>query len=124
MATSIAVVLEDRPGTLADLSEALGGAGVNIDGFCCTSTGEGRALAHVLVEDAAGARQALAGAGIEVQAEREVLILDVEDRPGALGEVARRMGNAGVNLEVAYLATRTRVVLGADDPHKARAALG
>ncbi len=122
MAKDLTVILEDRPGTLADMGEALGRAGVNIDGVAGIAV-DGRGVIHVLVEDAAAARSALEGAGIKVEGDRDVLVLDVEDRPGALGEVARRIANAGANIELVYLATRTRVVIGADDLEKARAAV-
>ena len=50
-------------------------------------------------------------------------MIDVEDRPGALGDVSRRLGREDVNVTIAYLATQTRLVFGADDLAKARAAL-
>jgi hypothetical protein len=54
------------------------------------------------VDDPAATRAALSDAGIEVGGERDVLVVDVEDRPGTMGEVARRVGEAGVNIELAY----------------------
>ncbi|MEJ2550782.1 MAG: ACT domain-containing protein [Anaerolineales bacterium] len=122
MATDLTIMLEDRPGELAKAGKALGDAGVNIEGLSgVTVAGEGEV--HVLVEDAAAARKALGGAGIRVKAENDVLILDVEDKPGTLGEVAGKLGDAGVNLNLAYLATNTRLVLGADDLAAARSVL-
>ena len=122
MATDLTVIMANRPGTLADMGEALGKAGVNIDGLCgFPCAGEG--VSHALVEDAAGARRALEEIGLEVRAERQVLVLEVEDRPGELGDIARRIANAGVNIDLAYLATNTRLVIGADDLDKARAAV-
>ena len=123
MAKDLTVLLEDRPGALADLGEATGGAGVNIEGVCAV-TAEGRGVIHILVEDASAARGALEGAGLEVAEERDVLVVDVEDRPGTMGEVARRLANAGVNIELAYTTFgRVRLVLGVDDFEKARAAV-
>jgi hypothetical protein len=122
MATDLTIMLEDRPGELAKAGKALGDAGVNIEGLSgVTVAGEGEV--HVLVEDAAAARKALGGAGIRVKAENDVLILDVEDKPGTLGEVAGKLGDAGVNLNLAYLATNTRLVLAADDLAAARSVL-
>ena len=114
MATDLTIELEDRPGILAELGEALGGEDVNIEGFC-GYTSEGKGILHLLVEDSAAARRALDGAGITVGYEREVLVVDIEDRPGALGVVARRIAGADANLDLAYLATNTRLVLGAAD---------
>ena len=122
MATDLTLSLEDRPGELARLGEALGNAGVNIEGSCSTTAG-GRGEVHVLVEDAAAAKQALDGAGIQVSGERDAMVLDVPDRPGELGKAARKLAKAGVNIEVQYVGTNNRLVFGVDDPAKARAAL-
>jgi hypothetical protein len=119
----LTVILEDRPGTLADLGEATGRAGINIEGVCGTRQ-EGQGVIHILVEDAVATRAALSEAGIEVGGERDVLVVDVEDRPGTMGEVARRIGSAGVNVELVYTTFgAVRLVLGVDDVDKARAAV-
>lgn len=122
MAKDLTIALEDRPGIVAELGEALGGAGINIEGFCGYAS-DGQGIVHLLVEDAGAARGALEDAGFTVQDERDVVVIDVEDRPGALGVIARRISNADVNLNLAYLATNTRVVLGAEDLEKLRAAM-
>jgi hypothetical protein len=123
MATDVTLYLDDHPGELARLGEVLGEAGVNIDGFCALTSGGGRAEVHVLVQDMAGAFTALSNANIEVASEQEVAVVDVEDNPGVLGEVTRRLGDSGINITLAYLATRTRLVLAADDLAKAEAEL-
>jgi hypothetical protein len=122
MTKDLTVILEDRPGTLADVGEALGKAGININGLCGFPC-EGKGIFHILVEDAAAARRALEEIGLEVRGERQVLILELEDRPGAFGDVTRRIANAGVNIDLVYAATKTRVIIGADDLDKARAAV-
>ncbi len=121
MAQDLTVILEDRPGTLAEVGEELGKAGININGMCGFPC-EGRGVLHVLVDDGAGARRVLEDAGIEISGERDVLVLEVEDQPGAFGDIARKIANAGVNVDLVYLAT-TRLVIGADDLEKAQAAL-
>jgi hypothetical protein len=121
MATDLTVRLEDRPGELARLGEALGGAGVNVDGFSGTTSG-GQGEIHLLVEDAASARSALEGAGIQVTGEREVLVVDAPNNPGELGKAARRLADAGVNIEVAFPTADGRLVFGVDDIGKARGA--
>jgi hypothetical protein len=118
----LTVMLEDRPGTLANLGDALGKAGVNIEGLCGVPT-EGKGLIHILVEDSAAARHALEGAKLRVQAERDVLVLKIEDRPGELGRLCRKIAEAGVNINLTYLATNTRLILGVDNLEKARAAV-
>jgi hypothetical protein len=125
MATDLTVVLQDRPGELAQLGDAMGRAGVNIKGLAAF-TGEGRGIIHLLFDDAqAGdARRALEDAGMDVADTREVLVIDVEDRPGTLGELARRLGEAGVNIELAYTTFGgVKLVVATDDLESARAAL-
>lgn len=122
----LTVTVEDRPGTLADIGEALGRAGVNIEGLAGFGV-EGRGVIHLLVADAAAARRALEEAGIEVEGEADAIVLDWAadaDRPGALGEVARKVADAGVNVRAAYVATHDRGVFVTDDNARARQALG
>jgi hypothetical protein len=119
----LTIPLEDRPGRLADLGEATGKAGINIEGMCAVSGG-GSAEVHVLVDDAAGAREALASAGIQVGAESNVLVIDVEDRPGTMGQVARKVADAGVNIGLAYATFGgVKLVVGVDDLDRVRSAL-
>jgi hypothetical protein len=123
MAKDLTVELENRPGTLADLGEALGNAGVNIDGGAAIATGPGPVGVHILVEDADGARKALDGAGLSVTDERDVITLNVVDQPGELGRIGRRMADAGVNIDLLYLTASGQLIVGVDDPEKARSLL-
>lgn len=118
----LTIVMENRPGVLALIGESLGNARVNVEGFCGFPS-EGQAMGHLLVEEAAAARQALEQAGAKVTGERDVLLLDLENRAGALGETAKRIAAAGVNIELVYVASDNRVVVGVDDLDKAKAAL-
>jgi hypothetical protein len=119
----LTVVLEDRPGELAKLGRATGAAGINIEGMGGDAR-EGRGVLHLLVEDAQAARDALSGAGIEVRNERDALVVEVEDRPGTMGEVAGKLADAGVNVDFAYATFGgCSVVLGVGDPQGAQAAL-
>lgn len=124
MATDLTLYVDDEPGELARVGDALGKAGVNIAGLCALTSGGGHAELHVLVQDPTPAFEALQGAGIKIEEEQEVIVLDVEDRPGALAEAVHKLGAAKVNLATAYLATKTRLVLGADNLAAAKAALG
>ena len=119
MPTDMTIILADRPGTLADVGEALGKAGINIDGMCGFPC-EGKGMFHILVEDAAAARRAIEEIGFEILGERPVLVVEGEDRPGEFGNITRRIANAGVNVDLNYMATRSRMVIGADDLEKAR----
>jgi hypothetical protein len=125
MAYDVTVILDDRPGELARLGEVAGAAGVNIEGFAAF-TGEGKGVVHVLVAD--DSLEALCDAfsrdGMPVADEREVFVVHVADEPGALGEVARRLADANVNVDLAYTTFGgVRLVFGTDDVRTAREAL-
>lgn len=117
----LAIALDDRPGALADMGDALGRAGVSIEGGGAWVV-DGRGVAHFLVADGAAARKALDAAGIRVVAEREVLVQRLrQDVPGQLGALTRRMADAGVNIEVLYSDHDHRLILVVDDPERGRA---
>jgi hypothetical protein len=123
MATDLSISLPDRPGALADAAKALGAAGVNVEGLAGLGGG-GSGHVHLLVEDAAAARSALEGAGVAIEGEREAVVVDVENRPGALGEVTAKAAAAGVNLAACYVASGNRLVFSSDDAAGLRSALG
>ena len=120
MPWDVTVELVNRPGTIADMGEAAAGAGINISGVCGFPC-EGVGVLHVLVDNPEGAASAFESAGLTVRGQREVLVVDVEDEVGELGSVARRFADAGVNVDLVYLATATRLVLGVDDLDAGRA---
>lgn len=107
--------LHDRPGALADMGEALGRAGVSVEGGGAWVV-EGRGVAHFLFADGGAARAALEAAGIRVLAEREVIVQRLQQAvPGQLGELTRRMAEAGVNIEVLYSDHANQLILVVDD---------
>lgn len=123
MAWDFKIELENRPGMLAEVGETVGSAGVNLAGGCAVTAGS-TGTVHLLVEDGADAvRGAIRDAGHDIAEEREVLVVDVQDQPGTLGSYARRLAGAGVNIDLFYVATGTRLVFGVDDLDGARAAL-
>src|SRR3954470_14719731 len=125
MAVDMTVVLRDEPGQLAAVGETMGAEGVNIDGLCAF-TGEGRGIIHLLLADDAvsRARDALKTAGLDVADEREVLVVDIEDKPGTLGELTRELAEAGVNIKLMYTTFGDiKVVIATDDMDSARRAL-
>jgi hypothetical protein len=123
MATDFRFSLENRPGSGSRVLSALGQAGVNGIGVAAVSGG---AIVHLAVDDgdAGRARQALDGAGVSIARESQAVIVPVEDRPGAGGALLQRIADAGVNVEFVYLATNTRIILGAEDPQAIEQALG
>jgi hypothetical protein len=111
----LAVMLENRPGALAEMGEALGRSGVSIEGGGAW-VADGRGVAHFLFADGAAARRALEAVDIRVLAEREVLVQRLkQDVPGQLGLLSRRMAEAGVNIEVLYSDHAHQLVLVVDD---------
>ncbi len=119
------LVIENRPGTLADLGEALGKAGINMEGICGIPC-EGKGLIHVLTKDAIATRKVLEEANIQIRAESDVLVLDagqMVSKAGTGGEMARKLANAGVNINLIYFGENNKLVLGVDDLEKAQASL-
>jgi hypothetical protein len=122
MAVDLAIDIDNTPGALARVAAAISDAGVNIAAATCVGPGE-RAELHILVPHAEAAKHALAISHVAVTREREVVVVDVEDRPGVLADLTRRIARAGVNLDLVYIATQNRVVFGAPDLPGLRAAL-
>ena len=119
----LAIRLDDRPGALADMGDALGRAGVSVEGGGAFVV-DGIGIGHFLFEDADAARMALEGAGVSVLAEREVLAVRLrQDVPGQLGALTRLVAEAGVNIEVQYSDHANRLILVVDDVGRARAAI-
>ncbi len=117
----LAIQLSDRPGALAEMGEALGRAGVSIEGGGAWVVG-GRGIAHFLFTDGNAARRALESAGIRVLNDREVLVQRLrQDVPGQLGKLCQRMADAGVNIEVLYSDHDHQLILVVDDIETGRA---
>lgn len=124
MSVDLVIDVENTPGALARVATAISDAGVNIAAATCIGGGE-RAELHILVPHAEAARHSLATSHeVAITREREVVVVDVEDHPGALADLARRAADAGVNVDLVYVATRNRVVFGAADIDALRAAFG
>jgi hypothetical protein len=123
MPVDLVIDIENTPGALAEVAAAISDAGVNIAAATCVGPGE-RAELHILVPHAGAARHALATTHVAVTREREVVVVDVPDRPGVLADLTRKIARAGVNLDLVYVATQNRVVFGAPDLAALRAALG
>src|SRR5438132_11155928 len=122
MAFDLVIDIENEPGALAKVAAAISDAGVNIAAATCIGPGE-RAELHILVPHAEAARHSLAISHVAVTREREVVVVDVEDRPGVLADLTRKIATAGINLDLVYVATRNRVVFGSADLPALRAAL-
>ena len=123
MAVDLAIEIDNKPGALAEVAAAISDAGVNVAAATCVGPGD-RAELHILVPHGEPVRHALAISHLAVTREREVVVVEVEDRPGVLADLARKIAKAGVDLDLVYVATRNRVVFGAPDLAALRTALG
>jgi hypothetical protein len=123
MAVDLAIDIENSPGALAEIAAAISDAGVNIAAATCVGPGD-RAELHILVPHAEAVRHALAISHVAVTREREVVVVEVQDRPGVLADLTRKVARAGVNLDLVYIATRNRIVFGSSDLEALREALG
>ena len=110
----LVIEIKNEPGALARVAAAISDAGVNLAAATCMGTADQVEL-HVLVPHAEAARHALAISQLAVSREREVVVVQVEDRPGVLADLTRKVAQAGIDLDLLYVATRNRLVFGAPD---------
>ncbi len=114
VATDLAVELtDDRPGMLARAAEAIASGGLNLDGFA-----EVEGHLHILTRDPRSARLALEAAGLQVSAEGQVVVMQMEDRPGVAAAIFRTLAAAGMNVHYTYIASGNRVVIATEDPQR------
>jgi len=123
MAFDLVIDIENTPGALADVAGAISDAGINLAAATCIGPGE-QAELHILVPHAEAAKHLLGISHLAVSREREVVVVNVEDRPGVLADLTRKIARAGVDLDLVYVATRNRVVFGSPHLSQLRAALG
>ena len=123
MAVDLVIDIENTPGALAEVATAISDAGVNISAATCMGTGATAEL-HILVPHAEAVKHALAISHVGITREREVVVVDVQDQPGVLADLTRKIAKAGVNLDLCYIATRNRIVFGSEDLSGLREALG
>jgi hypothetical protein len=115
------VTLDDRPGTLAKATDAIAKAGINIEGYCAVPSGkDGKGTFRVVTKDPSSTRKALETAGFKVQDERDVALIDAEDRPGFLAQILRRLAENELNVGPSYSITQNRIAISADNFAKLR----
>jgi hypothetical protein len=123
MPKDLVIEIDNEPGALARVARAISDAGVNIAAATCVGAATTAEL-HILVPHADAVRHALSITQLGVTREREVVVVEVDDRPGVLADLTRDVADAGIDLDLVYVATRNRVVFGADDLDGLKAALG
>jgi hypothetical protein len=123
LAVDLVIDIDNAPGALARVATAISDSGVNIAAATCVGAGD-RAELHILVKHAEAVKHSLAiSHDVAITREREVVVVEVDDRPGVLADLTRKIAKAGVNLDLVYVATRNRVVFGADHIDALRAVL-
>ena len=114
MPFDLVIEIKNEPGALARVAAAVSDAGVNLAAATCLGTADQVEL-HILVPHAEAARHALALSHLAPSREREVVVLEVEDRPGVLADLTRKVARAGIDLDLLYVATQNRLVFGSAD---------
>ncbi len=123
MAVDIVIAVDNKPGELAKIAAAVSDAGVNLSAATFTGPGD-RTQLHVLVKHAEPVRHALALTHADVHTEeREVVVVEIDDNPASLADLARQIADAGVNIDTIYVATNNRVVFHSADMDGLRKAL-
>jgi hypothetical protein len=107
------IVAPHTKGSLATLAEELGREKINIEGLCAVEQ-NGNTILHLLTTDKDATTRAVAKVGYKVSRDAKVMVERIENQPGALGKITRRLADAGINLTTVYVATDTRLVLGCD----------
>lgn len=122
MPRNLTVTLPDRIGAAAELCEVLAQEGINIEGAAVYMRGgQAWGVMNILVEEADLAKKAIEAANFEVSYDREARVIELEDRPGALGRALRKFAQANTSIDLLYFASRDRLVIGTEDMHGARA---
>jgi hypothetical protein len=119
LARDLAVDLHgDRPGALARAAGAIASGGLNLEGFA-----EVEGVLHLIASEPAPARHALEAVGLRVVGERDVLVIQAENRPGVAAEIFGTLAHAKVGVIYTYTASGDRIVIAAEEPARVRALL-
>jgi len=123
MSMDLVIEVDNEPGTLAGVTRAISDAGVNISAATYIGPTDHAEL-HILVPHAGAAKHVLGLSRLAVTREREVVVIEAQDRPGERADLALKIAEAGINLDLVYVATRNRVVFGSSDLEGLKQALG
>lgn len=118
----LVIIPDDQPGILARIGEVAGEAGINIEALSAF-TGGGKGVVHILVDDDQKALEVFEEAGFDVKAARRVAVADIPDEPGELGKACRQLADADINIEQAYIAAGSKLVIVCEDVDRAKEVL-
>ncbi|MES2570364.1 MAG: ACT domain-containing protein [Verrucomicrobiota bacterium] len=110
IAKQLSVFLDNKPGTLSKVCDALAAAKINIYALTISDTID-HAVVRMVVSDPNTALHIFGDRGVLV-VENDVLMLDNSNKPGALAKIADKLAKARINIEYAYLATSPGAKLG------------
>ncbi|HNT60472.1 MAG TPA: ACT domain-containing protein [Candidatus Bilamarchaeaceae archaeon] len=103
----ITVIVENRIGTLANIAEALGGAGVNIEAISAYGQGT-NAIFRMVTKDPTSAKKAMDRVpGVKEMSVADIVVVKMPNRPGELGKITRKLANRKVDLESVYILGKT-----------------
>lgn len=117
----LSVFIENKAGRVSEITEVLGGAGVNIRGFSVSDTAD-YGIVRLIVDDPSRGANALRDAGFTIK-ESDVICLNLPDHPGGLASVLKIVSDAGVNIEYVYSLISTYVVINVADITRAESLL-
>ena len=124
-AKALKVRVQDRPGVLGEIASALGAKGINVRAVHAYAEG-GQGVVCLVVDKLAAANKLLVARGHEPE-EEEVLEIQLANKPGTLGDAAKLLGDAGVNIRYVFVGAdggrKTTVYLAVSDMAKALKAL-
>ena len=125
-ATQLAVFLSNKPGALARVCEALAEAEINIHALTISDTVD-HSVVRMIVSDPTRALMLLGERGV-LAVENDVLMIESDNEPGTLAQIANRLAEVAINIEYAYLATSPKstkglMILRASDVAQAQRAL-
>lgn len=123
MSWDVVIEVDNTPGALAHVAELVSDAGVNMAAATCLHAGD-KAELHILVPHPEPVHHALAISHLGITREREVAVVEVEDRPGMLADLTSAIGEAGVSIDLIYVAMNNRVVFGSPDIARLKEVLG
>ena len=126
MTLEFEVYVQNKPGEVARVAEALGRNSVNIKGIS-TDLGSSKPMIRLVTDDESSARNALKGANLDFS-EREVIIVGLPDRPGELAKVTKVLAKSGMNIESLYIlgarSSVEQIALVVDHMERAKEVLG
>ncbi len=115
------VMVQDRPGEVAHIAEALAKGAVNIRGIATERSA--CPLLHVITDDDVSTRKTLTNAGFQFK-ERDIFIIGIQDNPGELAKITKKLARGGVNIESLFILAagsgQTEIAIGVDRPEEAQ----